>query len=140
MKKLIAIFTAIAFTAALVLAPTIKSKAQNNSILLHKKVDGNGTFFNLDTLNGKAPVLIVIKDSIGKAAWLPPVQVYDSVSAQSFTNEADAAWVAALLSHQQQGNSYGILPQSYYYKLSSSGTSKLYFPPRIKYMRIYWKP
>lgn len=130
---------AFTLTFAISSFPTTEVKAQDKSILLHKKVDGSGTFFNLDTLNGKAPTLIVIKDSLGTASFLSPLVVSDSVSLRSFTNDKDAAWIAALLAHQKEGNAFGIQPSPFFYRLSSSGTSKLYFPTRIKYALIYYK-
>lgn len=141
LKSIVIALMAFATLAVASLVPN-EAKAQSTgpaSILLHKKVDGSGTFFNLDTLNGKAITLILIKDSLGTASWLPPAQVDDSVSLRSFTNDKDAAWVLTLLAKQNTDH-YGLIPEPYYYRLSSTGTSKLYFPTRIKYALLYYKP
>lgn len=134
MKKFIAfLFLAIAFTVA---TPTA-TKAQNLSFQVNHTFDGSDTYFKIDTLIGKAPVLVVLYDSIA-GKWVNPANVADSLLATSTaTNYSDLTWLTTLL-WSQKTKLFGILPDGFYNKVKGSG--KLYYPRRYSKIAYYYKP
>lgn len=134
MKKFIAfLFLAIAF---MVVAPTA-SKAQNASLLVNHTFDGSDIYFKIDTLIGKAPVLVILYDSVA-GKWVDPKNVADSLSASSTaTYYSDLTWITTLL-WSQKTKLFGILPDGFYNKVKGSG--KLFYPRRYSKIAYYYKP
>jgi len=132
---IIAIFAMFAF-AALAFIPQ-ESKAQNASFQVNHTFDGSDTYFKIDTLIGKAPVLVILYDSI-QTKWVNPANVADSLLATSTaTNYSDLTWFTTLL-WSQKTKLFGILPDGFYTKIKGSG--KLYYPKRYSKIAYYYKP
>lgn len=137
MKKLFALLSIsllIIFISPSVHAQTAPIKT--SSLLTHT-YDVNGWYFVLDTLAGKAPVMIQVYDST-TSTWATATVACDSISRRTFGNTRDQAWLTGLLQYQKSYNTFGILPETFYYRLLSTG--KLYYPSHYNKLLVYYRP